>query len=96
VANGHFGIITIAAVICGAETWNDMEQYGKSKQLRLSQYLRLPNGIPSHDTFNRFFSALDPEEFEEAFLAMDKGYIVSNGERNRKYSRQDDIRFVFI
>jgi predicted transposase YbfD/YdcC len=64
--------ITIAAVICGAETWNDIEQYGKSKQLWLSQYLRLPNGIPSHDTFNRFFSALDPEAFEGAFLSWIK------------------------
>jgi hypothetical protein len=61
--------ITIAAVICGAETWNDIEQYGKSRQSRLSQYLRLPNGIPSYDTFNRFFSALDPDGFEGAFLS---------------------------
>jgi hypothetical protein len=59
--------ITIAAVICGAETWNDIEQYGKSRQSWLNQYLRLSDGIPSHDTFNRFFSALDPDEFEGAF-----------------------------
>jgi predicted transposase YbfD/YdcC len=64
--------ITIAAVICGAETWNDIEQYGKSKETWLMQYLRLPNGIPSHDTFNRFFSALDPDEFEQAFLSWIK------------------------
>jgi hypothetical protein len=48
--------ITIATVICGAETWNDIEAYGKSKETWLRQY---PHGIPSHDTFNRFFSALD-------------------------------------
>jgi hypothetical protein len=60
--------ITIAAVICGAETWNDIENCGKSKESWLRQYLQLPNGIPSHDTFNRFFSALDPDEFEQAFL----------------------------
>jgi predicted transposase YbfD/YdcC len=64
--------ITIAAVICGAETWNDIENYGKSKETRLKQYLQLPNGIPSHDTFNRFFSALDPGEFEQAFLSWIK------------------------
>jgi len=64
--------LTIAAVICGAETWNDIENYGKSKEFWLKQYLRLPNGIPSHDTFNRFFSALDPEEFEQAFLSWIK------------------------
>ncbi|KAA6309566.1 hypothetical protein EZS27_038966, partial [termite gut metagenome] len=64
--------ITIAAVICGAETWNDIENYGKAKESWLRQYLQLPNGIPSHDTFNRFFSALDPDEFEQAFLSWIK------------------------
>ena len=61
--------ITIAAVICGAETWNEIEDYGKAKESWLRQYFRLPNGIPSHDTFNRFFSALNPDAFEEAFLS---------------------------
>jgi predicted transposase YbfD/YdcC len=60
--------ITIAAVICGAETWNDIEDYGKSKEDWLGQYLQLPNGIPSHDTFNRLFSALDPSQLETCFL----------------------------
>ncbi|GHS97782.1 putative transposase YncI [Bacteroidia bacterium] len=64
--------ITLAAVICGAESWNDIENYGKSKESWLKQYLHLPNGIPSHDTFNRFFSALDPNEFEQAFLSWIK------------------------
>lgn len=60
--------ITIAAVICGAETWNDVENYGKSKVSWLRNYLVLPNGIPSHDTFNRFFSALDPINSRQLFL----------------------------
>jgi predicted transposase YbfD/YdcC len=60
--------ITIAAVLCGAETWNDIENYGRSKESWLRQYLQLPHSIPSHDTFNRFFSALNPEEFEKAFI----------------------------
>lgn len=60
--------ITIAAVICGAETWNDIENYGKSKEPWLKGFLQLPNGIPSHDTFNRVYSALDPEKLEECFL----------------------------
>ncbi|GHT18906.1 hypothetical protein AGMMS4957_02070 [Bacteroidia bacterium] len=64
--------ITIAAVICGAETWNDIEDYGKAKESWLRHYLKLPNGIPSHDTFNRFFSALDPAAFERAFLSWIK------------------------
>lgn len=60
--------ITIAAVICGADTWNDIEAYGDSKQEWLCGHLQLPNGIPRHDTFNRFFSALDPGAFESCFL----------------------------
>jgi len=60
--------ITIAAVICGAETWNDIELYGNTKQEWLGKYLQLPNGIPSHDTFNRVYSALDPRKLEACFI----------------------------
>jgi predicted transposase YbfD/YdcC len=61
--------ITMAAVVCGAESWNEIEQYGKSKQEWLRTFLSLPHGIPSHDTFNRVFSALDPEQLESCFGA---------------------------
>jgi predicted transposase YbfD/YdcC len=60
--------ITIAAVICGAQTWEDIASYGKEKELWLGRFLRLSNGIPSHDTFNRFFSMLAPEQLGECFL----------------------------
>jgi len=60
---------TIAAVTCVAETWNEIESYGESKEEWVRTYLELPNGIPSHDTFNRFFSSLDPSASEEAFLS---------------------------
>jgi hypothetical protein len=61
--------ITIAAVICGAESWSGIEDYGKAGEEWLRRYLRLLGGIPSHDTFNRFFSASNPEAFEEAILS---------------------------
>lgn len=51
--------ITLSAVICGSETWNDIENYGNAKESWLRKFLELPNGIPSHDTFNRLFSAID-------------------------------------
>jgi hypothetical protein len=44
-------VIAICAVICGAEGWVDIENYGKSKKKWLNTFLELPNGIPSHDTF---------------------------------------------
>jgi len=73
--------ITIAAVICGCENWNEIESYGESKQEWLSEFLRLPGGIPSHDTFNRVFAALDPVEFETCFLEWVKSVAeLSEGE----------------
>ena len=59
--------ISVACVLCGGESWYDMELFGKQKYDWLSRHLELPNGIPPHDTFNRFFSALDPVEFERCF-----------------------------
>ena len=60
--------ITICAIICGADGWNDIELYGKCKYKWLKKFLELPNGIPSHDTFSRVFSLLNPEKLQECFL----------------------------
>ena len=60
--------ITVCAVICGANTWNDIEQYGQSKHDWLETFLELPNGIPSHDTIRRVFIIIDPKEFRTAFI----------------------------
>lgn len=68
--------ISIAAVLCGADTWDDMEEFGIMKYDWLKTVLELPNGIPSHGTFNRFFSALDPAVFEACFLDWTR-HIVS-------------------
>ena len=63
-------IITIAicAVVCGADTWVDIETYGRAKEEWLKKFLELPNGIPSHDTFSRVFARLNPEQFQQCFL----------------------------
>lgn len=61
-------IIGICAVLCGAETWEEVEVFGETKQEWLKQFLELPNGIPSHDTFRRVFSLLNAQAFQERFV----------------------------
>ena len=55
-------VIMILAVICGAENWVDVEEFGQAKLSWLSRFLTLPNGVPSHDTFGGLFSLLDPAQ----------------------------------
>lgn len=62
-------LIAIAAVLSGADSWNEIEDYGEAKVDWLKTFLKLPGGIPAHDTFNRVISALDPEEMEKGFVA---------------------------
>jgi predicted transposase YbfD/YdcC len=60
-------VIAVCAVIACAESWEDIELYGRSKQAWLKTFLALPNGTPSHDTFRRVFMLLDPDAFEACF-----------------------------
>lgn len=59
--------IAVCAVISGAEGWEQIAAYGRRKEAFLRRFLALPNGIPSHDTFYRVFTALDPAAFAERF-----------------------------
>ena len=59
--------IAICAVIAGCDDWQQIETFGKHRVAWLKQYLQLPNGIPSHDTFERVFERIDPVAFQGCF-----------------------------
>ena len=61
-------LIGIISVICGAETWKQMVDFAYSKEEFLKKFLKLENGIPSDDTINRVFSAIDSNQFENCFM----------------------------
>jgi predicted transposase YbfD/YdcC len=74
-------MITICAVICGAESWVEIEHYGIAKQDWLGTFLDLPHGIPSHDTFERVFARLRPEPLQQVFLNWVQAvFAVSGGQ----------------
>jgi predicted transposase YbfD/YdcC len=73
--------IAICGFICGVDNWVELEDFGKAKFEWFRKFLRLPHGIPSHDTFGRFFAALDPEEFSRCFIRWVKAISeVTEGE----------------
>ena len=71
-AAGHHGL-AICATICGADNWSHIALFGQGKEEWLRTFLELPNGIPSHDTFGRVYSQLDPEEFQRCFMEWTHG-----------------------
>jgi hypothetical protein len=60
-------VIALCAVRCGAESWDDIAEYGDTKQDWLVTFRELPNGVPYHDTLNRVFAALDPQQLQAWF-----------------------------
>lgn len=61
-------VIGVCSMICGGAGFTDMETFGQAQQTWLNGFLELPNGIPSHDTFNRVFSAIKPKLFMDSFI----------------------------
>jgi predicted transposase YbfD/YdcC len=60
-------VIATCAVIAGADGWEEIAEYGRSKEDFFRRFLALPNGVPSHDTFERVFAKLDPDAFADRF-----------------------------
>lgn len=92
----HIIYITIAAVIAGAQTWNEIEEFGKAKMDFFKERLEGLDSIPSHDTFNRFFSIFDTRSFEVIFrnwvkevIGEVKGVVAIDGKLMRGSSKCD-------
>jgi len=90
-------VLTLCAVICGALSWESIEDYGHRQQAWLKTFLLLPNGIPSHDTIARVFSLLDAKTFSECFIdwmkavtGRLKAVVAIDGKRLRGASKQSD------
>lgn len=100
-------IITIAlcAIIAGADNWTEVAQFGQEKQSWFEQFLELGQGIPSHDTFGRFFAKLDPEQFQNCFLnwvqaafRMTDGQVVPIDGKTlrRSHDRSNDQQAIWM
>src|SRR3989304_2993538 len=74
-------VITLCAVICGADTWIEIQLFGQAKLDGLGPFLELPHGIPSHDTFGRVFARLNPEPLERCFLTWMQALAQASGGR---------------
>lgn len=91
-------MIAICASIAGSETWTDIETFGKSKEKWLKQFMKLENGIPSHDTFGDVFTALDGEAFQRSFMrwveavfTVTKGQVVAIDGKTARRSHDKSI-----
>lgn len=84
--------ITVCAVICGANNWVEVELFGRRRQAWLGQFLELPHGVPSHDTFGRVFALLSAEAFQpccaawmQALVERGQGEVIAiDGKRLRR------------
>lgn len=73
-------VLSVLAVLCGADGWEDIELFGKIRLSWLRKFIKLKNGVPSHDTISRVFRMIKPDAFQEAFLAWVEGLdFGSNG-----------------
>src|SRR5262249_14314771 len=61
--------IAVCAVLCGADGWEDIEEYGKAQAAWFAEVWNLPHGLPGHDTFRRVLSRFDPDELTQCFLS---------------------------
>lgn len=72
--------VAICAVICGAENWVDVVNWGQVRLNWLRKFIKLENGVASHDTFRRVFLAIEPEQFQNSFQKwIETVFVLSQG-----------------
>lgn len=97
-------VLSLIAVICGADSFVAIEEFGRAREAWLKSVLDLPNGIPSHDTLGRVFAMLDPKALGEAFRGwmaavakLTKGGVVAlDGKTLRRSFREAGGAFVHM
>jgi predicted transposase YbfD/YdcC len=96
-------VIAVCTLLCGGESFYDMEDFGHAKRQWFETFLDLPNGIPSHDTFNRVFAALDPDAFLNCFVqwtqalrqTIHQEIVAIDGKALRRaYHQKEHIKYV--
>ena len=92
-------VIAFCAMLCGGQTCTDMELFGHAKRELLQSFLKLENGIPSHDTFSRLLGMLDPAAFQQWFIGFMRqfaegsaGILAVDGKTlRRSYDRAEQL-----
>jgi hypothetical protein len=74
-------VLSLLAVLCGADTFVEIEHYGEAKREWLSTFVDLSNGIPSHDTIGRVFALLSTAQLTEAFQRWTQAMAASSREK---------------
>ena len=86
-------ILAMCGVLCGADGWVEIEEFGKAKEAFFTELLDLPNGIPSHDPFGPVFALIDPRPFEASFVqwvqGLSQGVIAIDGKTLRRSHNQE-------
>src|SRR5580698_6175933 len=96
-------VIAVCTLLCAGESFYDMEEFGQAKREWFQTFLSLRHGIPSHDTFNRVFAALDPQEFLDCFLrwtqsvrqVVPQEIVALDGKALRRAMNQDqNVKYI--